>query len=362
MAKIINSLSEIQETPEIKIDVTKGPEQLAWKGRGKVLVKCRVNKAIAKWMMDNRQPVNRHINKSKVKEYEADMVSGKWFSDTANSNICFDSKGRGINLQHRCSAIIDADITIPMYLELGSDHNEVADSNLKRSVSDSLAIEGLGKDLDSGYVLVCRNIMRILSAHSYVDGAPAVDGAKTSATMPIGKYSQFVTDNMDSLKEMYKECGEIFSDENTTNYYNYKARLMKPQVYAYCWILHNVCGYDYKTIREFFKSIKSATPVKYKNLDMVRRMFMKNAEHGNEKYDIRYVDYLVRYFWNAWVLNKNVKSTDLLKDYIFDRRVSSVAKLRKVEYVQFISAGEVKNQIKRSYHKHTTHLKKAADA
>lgn len=88
---------------------------------------------------------NRNLSGAAVDAYQVAMEDGRWgFSESA---ICFDSKGRMINGQHRCAAVLkarDPEISIPMIVigGLSPSAQMFMDQGKDRTAAEALQISG----------------------------------------------------------------------------------------------------------------------------------------------------------------------------------------------------------------------------
>jgi len=96
-----------------------------------------------KWLLQGGK--NRKISNRHVKEIATSMQAGKWVLN--GETICFDTKGKLINGQHRLSAVIMSGVTVPILVVRGVEDPkafETYDANVKkRGVSDIADMEGI---------------------------------------------------------------------------------------------------------------------------------------------------------------------------------------------------------------------------
>lgn len=90
------------------------------------------------WLALN--PLNRSLRK--VDTYGRDMTHGQWYF--TGETIKFDRNGNMIDGQHRCHAIVQSDVTIPVLVVRGLDPaaQHVMDAGMKRTGSDALKLKG----------------------------------------------------------------------------------------------------------------------------------------------------------------------------------------------------------------------------
>lgn len=97
-----------------------------------------------RWLGQNIK--NRKIRKQKWMDYARDMASGRWTFDGAP--LRFSADGRLLDGQHRCLAIIESGVTLPMVVVRGlpNDSQSVMDIGIKRTPADYLGMQAEGGD------------------------------------------------------------------------------------------------------------------------------------------------------------------------------------------------------------------------
>lgn len=92
------------------------------------------------WLTKN--PNNRNLRMPVVQSYVRDMVSGNWMLN--GETIKFDQSGKLIDGQHRLTAIVTADVTVPMVVMRGVDADvmDTVDVGAKRTYADALRLQG----------------------------------------------------------------------------------------------------------------------------------------------------------------------------------------------------------------------------
>lgn len=93
-----------------------------------------------RWL--GRNKVNRHVRDRKVSQYARDMAAGEW--KLTGEAIKFDQSGRLVDGQHRCTAIVESNATVPMFVirGLNEDAQTVMDTGSARTASDNLSMQG----------------------------------------------------------------------------------------------------------------------------------------------------------------------------------------------------------------------------
>jgi hypothetical protein len=89
-----------------------------------------------------RNPNNRNIRKAVIEGYARDMRTGDWVLN--GETLKFDTSGRLIDGQHRLSAVIAADTSVPMIVVRGVDESvmDTVDAGAKRTYADALKLQG----------------------------------------------------------------------------------------------------------------------------------------------------------------------------------------------------------------------------
>ena len=96
---------------------------------------------IAQRLLDTVK-TNRSISRSTVECYASDMREGRWYDNGVP--ITLDSEGTLIDGQHRCAAVIKADVIIPCVLHTISGNSARGfDLNRVRSTADTVRLEGI---------------------------------------------------------------------------------------------------------------------------------------------------------------------------------------------------------------------------
>lgn len=94
----------------------------------------------ARWLQLNRR--NRTIKTRTVNQYVRDMVAGNW--QITGEAVKFASDGSLIHGQHRLTAVVRSNVTVPMFVVRGLEPKaqQVMDTGAKRTASDALGISG----------------------------------------------------------------------------------------------------------------------------------------------------------------------------------------------------------------------------
>lgn len=95
--------------------------------------------AFADYLLKSHNHSNRPVSGPRLRVYKRRMLAGQWI--LTSENLAFDVNGRMIDGQHRCMAVMETGITIPMNFSFGHPP-EVGlwiDGGKPRSASDLLA-------------------------------------------------------------------------------------------------------------------------------------------------------------------------------------------------------------------------------
>lgn len=94
----------------------------------------------ARWL--ERNGANRTVRAGQVAKFAADMRAGRW--QLTGAAVQFATDGRLLDGQHRLHAIVDAGVTVPLFVVRGLDPRaqDYMDTGAKRTLADQLAIAG----------------------------------------------------------------------------------------------------------------------------------------------------------------------------------------------------------------------------
>lgn len=89
-----------------------------------------------------RNPNNRDVSKSKVRQYADAMKRGQWMLN--GENVKFDREGNILDGQHRLLAVVEADAEVPLTFVTGLpiEVKRTVDTGRNRSTADVLAMRG----------------------------------------------------------------------------------------------------------------------------------------------------------------------------------------------------------------------------
>lgn len=120
-----------------------------------------VTPAMAKGMIEQLHPDQRHHRDARVEQYAQDMRQGNWRQDTEDT-ILIDWNGFLIDGQNRLRAVMESGKTLKFWVVWGVDPEIMAvkDTGAARTVADSLRISGRGEGMSQAELLVLGGIAR----------------------------------------------------------------------------------------------------------------------------------------------------------------------------------------------------------
>lgn len=88
----------------------------------------------------SRNPNNRNIRKGMVEAHARDMLAGRWILN--GESVKIDDTGHLLDGQHRLSAVVAAEVSVPMIVISGlpADVMATVDAGTKRTYVDALAL------------------------------------------------------------------------------------------------------------------------------------------------------------------------------------------------------------------------------
>lgn len=113
-------------------------------------------KMAADWLAKNR--INRRLRENVWKVYANDMLSGHW--GLAEAAIFSSDSGDLYNGQHRCTAIVETGVTVPMIVVYGCTEDMIAniDQGKSRSTADAIKL-GYGTDAPLWKIACVRTVI-----------------------------------------------------------------------------------------------------------------------------------------------------------------------------------------------------------
>lgn len=100
---------------------------------------------------------NRDIRRARLEKYSSDMRNGRFY--LSPHGLCFDVEDKFVDGHHRCWAIVETGVSVPMFVVRGVPLEALPflDGGLPRSARDALAMAGKG-DFKADMVTVARSL------------------------------------------------------------------------------------------------------------------------------------------------------------------------------------------------------------
>lgn len=157
-----------------------------------------VTPQLAKMWLENNKS-NRSIREATVRAYAEDMASGGW--QLNGEGIMFDASGNLINGQHRLSAIVRSNCTIPM-LVLRNVSASIYDVGASRSPADILQLEGIDHRVASNWGVAVSNLH-----YAYQFGMKKLSISTTRSF--IKKHYETLLDVYDVIPKAHAQDGRV---------------------------------------------------------------------------------------------------------------------------------------------------------
>lgn len=96
-----------------------------------------VTPAIAQFLLDNHNKLNRPVKDTRVDQYVLEMLLNRWRNDNGERMI-FDAEGNMISGQHRCIAVVKSGVSIRVDMKFGVavEARDSVDNGAVRSTAD----------------------------------------------------------------------------------------------------------------------------------------------------------------------------------------------------------------------------------
>ena len=177
--------------PPERIAMTTGPVALDEPADGPYFENIELSIELARYLLDHQEE-NRHLRPKKVAKMARDIKAGKWKQSA--EPIKLNPAGRMIDGQHRCAAVVTADMAIKVTLarNVPNDARPVLDSGIPRSAGDNLTMDGYqhgprlaaitaklidldrGRKLTRAYDISISEILDFVAAHPETQDATAL--------------------------------------------------------------------------------------------------------------------------------------------------------------------------------------------
>jgi hypothetical protein len=131
--------------------------------------KVDVTPEMAKSWLERCNNKNRALSRGAVEKYAADMRAGKWMQTHQNAIAFYDDEDLADG-QHRLSAVVVANTTIPMFVATGLQRDAVSaiDQGKSRSMADVMKLSGVISDGKYQHLIVAMmNVIRSAETNHY---------------------------------------------------------------------------------------------------------------------------------------------------------------------------------------------------
>lgn len=244
------------------------------------------------WMKSNTS--NRPLSQATVKRFIGAMQRGEWMLN--GEAICFDIKGNLVNGQHRLTAILQSNITVPLVLVWNVPEGAFAtyDSGKKRTSAEVFATKGI-----SNYVpcsaMVRKALMLQQTDRNIIRGASTV-GRLTNAT------------NLELLNEYEANKDKYDISLSTAKaYYRENSKFFTiAEIGAMVYHLRFNLGHSPETISAFFDELYfGGKDYKIKRAYELRKALINNNDARTRKLQASIKGQLVIRAWNFYVSNNS---------------------------------------------------------
>ena len=240
----------------------------------------------------NKSGGNRNISKPVVESYAATMKAGKWLLN--GESITFDLDDVLLNGHHRLHAIILAGVPIKSFVTRGVEHEcfTTFDCGRHRTVGQLIGMQGV-----KNYISVASSVhtaARIMNGYSISNGSSAKDMRKTNTDM---------IDFFNHDREFFIEIGSLVKGI-VSNARILEGSLIGGSIYY----LVRIGGYDKEYVVNFFRQLCSLDTCENTTIDLLRKRLLKNSASATSKMPRPLIFAFVIKTWNAYVLNKPIKT------------------------------------------------------
>lgn len=245
-------------------------------------------KLATQWLTRNVR--NRKLKPGAVSAYARDMAAGRWL--LSGQPIIFDWDGALSDGQNRLHAVIKSGATVPMMIvrNVEPDAQNVMDSGVKRSASDSLVLEGR-----SNPTIMTAAARFALADPSAGFGAEGI--AKANVT------------NSEILAWVNDQGEDLAAAANIAAHY-YPSIDVPPSVLCVAWM--RLSSLDYVAAGEFFSTVADCQTegVGDPRLTLIKRL--QNIRRDRER--VNQAEYLSLLFraWNAWRASQSLRSLPII--------------------------------------------------
>ncbi len=162
-------------------------------------------------------PDNRFLRKAKLDQYIADIKGGRWVFN--GEPIIISKDGLLNDGQHRCNAIVEANLSVPVLMVFGVERNtrNTVDQGAARSAGDYLGMDGIK------HATIVASAGRLVLAYEAANGTTPGDGSRVSNGEIIARFAHDAA--------MAKAA--TFAD----TVHRYARRHAAPSIMAFCYYM-----------------------------------------------------------------------------------------------------------------------------
>lgn len=240
-----------------------------------------------KWLQRNVR--NRRTKPGSINAYARDMAAGRWM--LSGQPIIFDQNGALSDGQNRLHAVIKSGVTVEMLVvhNVEPDAQNVMDSGVKRSASDSLVLAGYPHP----------TIMSAAARFALADPAAGFGGsgiAKSNVTH--GEIAEWVEENVEQLATAASVAAHYYPSID-----------VPPSVLCIAWM--RLSEVDYIAAGDFFSTVADCQT---SGLGDPRLTLIKALQHiRRDRKRVGQAEYLSLVFrsWNAWRNGQTLRTLPL---------------------------------------------------
>lgn len=147
---------------------------------------------------------NRNVRQRVVLAYAADMEAGNWRWN--GETIKFAADGALLDGQHRLSAIVEADVTVPLLVVRGlkNEAQETVDGGAKRQFGDVLKLRGESAPI--ALAAITRRVTTWDSGNHWVDGTGKYPATNAQMLQTLDRYP-WLREIANPSIEVARHCG-----------------------------------------------------------------------------------------------------------------------------------------------------------
>lgn len=270
----------------------------------------------------------RKVNYNWVETIASDIREGRWYPNLPNSALVFSKRGEMLDGQHRCLAVMRANIPVRTYAIYDADESVFRniDNGIARKTKDFIDCKNATVVSSIATFAVCINKgASIASAASgVIKNVGSKNGVKRSTNLKPSKDQ--VLSYYDKNAEYLEQIGSYASSVYTT------AKIGTQAVFAKTmWLIDYVEGKDESFASIFFDDIKEIMPSTFSTARLVKKFHEMSKLKSAHNVSFRQYDqmYLILTAYDKFKECKDFSAADIKKTPgIWNNRVA-IAKMNK---------------------------------